>query len=294
MSFRQRLLRLPQSVVFRARGMFRTAMSRAGASMRHRIYGADFVTELLTGGVPGGSLPRASRLASETEDIVAYADTVQCRALARYLKGLADQPVIVDIGAYRGGYVLFAAKIIQEKGPAVIAVEPQPFNFQILKKNIALNGLEKTIIPMHAAIGNDEGFVELSGSGTQTRVVKGQPFERKPAGSVEIIRYAELLRRCEVKSVDLCVIDTEGHEIEILESIEESGVWPSVMLVEFHPFAWTNGRKDLERVQYLLKRNKLICVDAFWRLANDFELSDYYIGPCLIRSNPSESGASCQ
>lgn len=107
-------------------------MSRAGASMRYRIYGADFVTEPLTDGVPGDSLPRASRLASETEDIVAYADTVQCRALARYLKGLSNQPVIVDIGAYRGGYALFAAKMIQEKQPKVIAVEPQPFNFQIL------------------------------------------------------------------------------------------------------------------------------------------------------------------
>ena len=148
---------------------------------------------------------------------------------------------------------------------------------------------------MQTAIGNDDGFVDLSGSGMETRVAQSEPLDRKAAGSVEIIRYAELLKRREVKTVDLCVIDTEGYEIEILESIEESGVWPAVMLVEFHPFAWTNGREDLERVQGLLKRNGLICVDAFWRLADDFELSDYYIGPCLIRPNrSSDSSAPCQ
>ena len=98
-SLRRRLLRLPRSVMFRARRMLRTAMSRMGATVRHRVYGVSFITDPLTDDVPLDGLRRAGRLGSETGDIVAYADTVQCRALVRYLKRIGERPVILDIGA---------------------------------------------------------------------------------------------------------------------------------------------------------------------------------------------------
>jgi len=64
--------------------------------------------------------------------------------------------IVIDIGAHIGEYALPAAK----NSGKVVAVEPNPDTFTILKKNIELNKISN-VIPINQAIFDSVGFQEL-------------------------------------------------------------------------------------------------------------------------------------
>ena len=57
--------------------------------------------------------------------------------------------IVVDIGAHIGYYTLIFARLVGPKGK-VFAFEPEPNNFNLLIKNIKINGY-KNIIPVQKA-----------------------------------------------------------------------------------------------------------------------------------------------
>jgi len=68
--------------------------------------------------------------------------------------------VVVDLGAYIGYYTLIAAKIVGETGK-VFAFEPEPHNYDLLVKNIEVNGY-KNVIPVQKAVSNKTGTTYLA------------------------------------------------------------------------------------------------------------------------------------
>src|SRR5438105_15962753 len=52
---------------------------------------------------------------------------------------IEDNDIVVDIGANNGVFTLFAASLTRNR---VYAFEPSPRNLEVLKHNIAVNGLE--------------------------------------------------------------------------------------------------------------------------------------------------------
>src|SRR6185312_8497302 len=68
--------------------------------------------------------------------------------------------VFVDIGANGGIYTVIAAKKVGASG-RVLAFEPGPRNLELLKRNLALNGLTNvTIVPK--AVSNTAGAAALA------------------------------------------------------------------------------------------------------------------------------------
>ena len=67
--------------------------------------------------------------------------------------------VVLDIGANIGYYTLIFARLVGEKGK-VFAFEPDPNNFQILKKNVELNGY-KNVILINKAVANKSGKLKF-------------------------------------------------------------------------------------------------------------------------------------
>ena len=57
---------------------------------------------------------------------------------------LEKNDVFVDIGSHIGKYTISIAKLIGNNGK-VISIEPYPYNFKVLVKNIVLNGLENVL-----------------------------------------------------------------------------------------------------------------------------------------------------
>mgnify|MGYP000689842134 CR=1 FL=1 len=55
---------------------------------------------------------------------------------------------MVDVGAYIGKYTIFACK----RAEKVIAIEPIPVNFAVLKQNVRLNFCESKVFLVNKAI----------------------------------------------------------------------------------------------------------------------------------------------
>jgi FkbM family methyltransferase len=125
--------------------------------------------------------------------------------------------VVIDVGAHIGLYTLRAAREVGANG-RVIAVEPDPQSFLILKDNIALNHLDN-VIAINAALSDSSGqkpfyaATDPSLSGFQL-----QPEARiRSVKTVRTMTLDELLLSLSINQVDWMKIDVEGAELKVLE-----------------------------------------------------------------------------
>ena len=68
--------------------------------------------------------------------------------------------VVIDIGANIGYYTIMFAKLVGDSGK-VIAFEPDPTNYELLKKNIEINGFTNVILEQKA-LSDNPGKMMLS------------------------------------------------------------------------------------------------------------------------------------
>lgn len=142
------------------------------------------------------------------------------------LRDVKAGDVVFDIGANQGIFSLYAAS----KGAKVYSVEPDPTNFEMLQKNIALNELEGIVIPIHCAVASASGFLTLyiperdgkilTGLITTTKSVSEQYADMDITAwrecQVTALRLPELFELHKITKVDLLKIDCEGAELDIL------------------------------------------------------------------------------
>lgn len=72
-----------------------------------------------------------------------------------WIDGFADSDTLLDIGANVGVYTLYASFV---RNIHVVAVEPSPFSFVELARNILANGLSEKVVAIPAAAA-ERGFV---------------------------------------------------------------------------------------------------------------------------------------
>lgn len=136
----------------------------------------------------------------------------------------------MDIGANVGLFSLFLSRAVGPNG-LVVAVEPDPINSAVLRKNMAQNQCDNVIV-LPFALGADtrkrilyippnhranSSFVNLTG--------RGQPVE------ISVRCGKEVLRELKV-SPQLVKMDVEGAEPEVFEGL---GYYPDVLLLECVP-----------------------------------------------------------
>lgn len=144
--------------------------------------------------------------------------------------------VFYDIGANVGVYTVVAGVL----GSKVYAFEPHKVNAESLRKNIALNGIDATV--MQIALGGHDGTVmfnyrtlEAGSSGSQaghTNSEDGIPFDPCLSEEVQIRRLDGL----KIEKPDFIKLDVDGNELDILfdmGTVLRRGV--SSVQVEIHP-----------------------------------------------------------
>lgn len=218
-----------------------------------------------------------------TYDIGAFADAVQLRALARLLYGNSGIRTILDIGAYHGGYAIFAAKCASAKDVRVFAVEPDPWNFMVLQSNVAINELAQSIRCINAAVLGTSGEARVVGTGMSSRVVSPGACKVEGGSDARALAYADLLSEVGTSNIDLCIMDVEGAEEEILVEMDRMDSVPRDMFVELHPFAWRHPENFLIFLREMSARHRLQWTDAYLRNLDEFAVSDFYIGPCRVK-----------
>lgn len=83
--------------------------------------------------------------------------------------------VILDVGANIGDFTVLSSWLTGPQG-SVIAIEPNPFYYEILNRNIALNGL-RNVKPLRLAVSNKEERLSISNDDLLSHHLRTSRFE---------------------------------------------------------------------------------------------------------------------
>ncbi len=129
---------------------------------------------------------------------------------------LPEDATTVDIGANFGLFGVHAGHIAREG--KVIALEPLPSAFELLKKNISQNGLSGRVEAINAAVskkgGKAEFFVATDGAFSGLRDTGRSPVLE--TATVDMVALDKCAPVTALEQIDFLKIDTEGHEAEVL------------------------------------------------------------------------------
>jgi FkbM family methyltransferase len=175
------------------------------------------------------------------------------RCYSRLSPGHVDG-AIVDVGANIGAFTLEAAA--RYPGSPVHAYEPDPASREVLRQNVAANGLERRVTIWPEAVAASDGVIEFHPAAASlesgTRAGSHAPIQARA------VSLATVLARLGGRA-GLLKIDAEGSEVEILESA--AAPCARHIVGEFHPWlvehAETRLRAALSRafdVQFVVSR----------------------------------------
>lgn len=188
-----------------------------------------------------------------------------------------DTPFIIDCGANIGLSVLYFKQLYPNS--ELIAFEPDPKIFSILKENIENNHCKN--VKLHQkAIWIDNNGVEFNlEGGFSGRIPKSE--EEKIIVKVESQSLKELIN----KSVDFLKIDIEGAENQVVFDIEDKLHFVKNIFIEFH--SHVSEEQNLGEILTLLKKhnfrytlheayvNKKPYVDRNTMLGMDLQMNVY-------------------
>jgi len=154
---------------------------------------------------------------------------------ALLLEQLAPGDTVVDVGANIGWYTVLASRAVGEDG-LVIAFEPDPTNFELLRRNVEANGCHNVRLE-RKALSNERGTIELFLHNRNKGMHSALAFQT-PDGSIEVeaIPLDDYLADVP-RPIDFVKIDVEGAEGMVLEGMRETLVSNAQLklLVEFAP-----------------------------------------------------------
>jgi FkbM family methyltransferase len=134
-------------------------------------------------------------------------------------------------------------------GGTVLAAEPDPQNLPVLRKHIALNGLQSVVRVVPAALSDSAGQASLSMDSLQSHV--------SDQGSVAIT-LSTLDAEVGEGKWDLLLIDVEGFEEKVLRGgrqlLSDPSRRPTVIMIEVHPYAWVELGISSESLLNLLRQ----------------------------------------
>lgn len=139
----------------------------------------------------------------------------------------------VDIGAMIGCYTLVFAKLVGETGK-VFAFEPEPENYEILQKNISINGYKNTNI-VKKAVSNVDGEMRLYiADGNLGMHTLGKPINWKPREVVNIrtVRLDSCFKGSQISFIKMDIQGAEGLALRGMEDVLQRSKQVK-MIIEF-------------------------------------------------------------
>jgi len=131
--------------------------------------------------------------------------------------------VVVDVDAHIGIHTIHLAK----RAKLVIAIEPEPRNYILLKKNLRLNKV-RNVLTLPIALSNKDDYAYLfvaSSSGAHTL----EPMNNKVSNikfvdkiKIRTLTFDSLISYLKFDYVDLVKIDVEGHEEAVLKGMRNT------------------------------------------------------------------------
>ena len=151
------------------------------------------------------------------------------------IDSIAPGGTIIDVGANIGYYTLVAARSAGPRGK-VFAFEPDPTNFELLKRNVSANAYT-TVVTVNKAVSNRTGTAALyldefnRGDHRMYDSHDGRSYVR-----VDAVRLDDFFRPSSPK-VDVVKIDIQGAEAWAVEGMSDllKTTGDVVLFTEFWP-----------------------------------------------------------
>ena len=134
---------------------------------------------------------------------------------------------VLDLGANIGYYPLIAMSLVGQSGK-VYALEPSPYNFSLLNRNVMFNNATNVIETFQFGGGAKPGKAKfyLSERSNQNTMIKelfrfgGQQDYLIDSLEVDIIDMSSFMM--DKPPIDLIRMDIEGYEVEVLAGLKSS------------------------------------------------------------------------
>lgn len=149
---------------------------------------------------------------------------------------------VLDLGANIGLH----STILSKCGYHVKLFEPDPIHFQKLKENFQLNNVINTT-PIQGAISYKTGqaeFVRVLGNTTGSHLAG----YKNPYGELECFLVEVYDIKDHLSTVDLVKMDIEGHEAEVITSLDYDHFKNTDMIVEIGSFE--NAKKIFDHLTH--------------------------------------------
>jgi FkbM family methyltransferase len=148
---------------------------------------------------------------------------------------------VAEVGASMGLYALAFAGRVGVEGH-VTAFEPDPESISALEANVSVNGWQDRVTVIRAAVGQRNGQVRFASARGQESRIEVRPDVRDGVIAVPMVTIDDAFAG---RRIDMIKIDVEGFEQQVLEGartiLTEERRRPRAILVEVHPFAWTDA-----------------------------------------------------
>jgi FkbM family methyltransferase len=174
--------------------------------------------------------------------------------------------IVVDVGAHIGKYTIIASKRVGANGK-VIAIEAHPGNYEMLNRNIKLNGLTN-VIPLNYAVYSEESRIKLYMPDEEfgytmhhsimfsylspkysLKGKENEKFIEVNANTLDNLLQKNGLSR----EVNWIKIDVEGAEFEVLKGATEilSNSKDICLLIEVHnPYDTTHYKQIMDFLKH--------------------------------------------
>ncbi len=120
----------------------------------------------------------------------------------------------LDVGAAVGWFTLIGAHEVGPEGQ-VLAYEPMPSRFELLRENVELNGFEN-VSCFPVALSDKDGEAYIGGPGMMRLT------EKRTDTPIKTARLDSHLRRLGLRRVDVVKIDVEGAELRVLHGMRRT------------------------------------------------------------------------
>ena len=142
--------------------------------------------------------------------IVNFNDYWDRAALNIIDKYLSDSSVILDIGANIGSHSVYWA--IERNAKKIYSFEPLKSTYDVLKRNINLNNLNRIVVPYNVGLYNKRINAAVSHYNLQN--IGNTSFIPKENGRFKLVSLDSMNFP---EKIDLIKIDVEGLEVEVLQ-----------------------------------------------------------------------------
>ena len=153
-------------------------------------------------------------------------------------KYVHEGDVVIDVGAHVGYYTLLMAQLVGKNGK-VYSFEPDPVNFELLKKSVEINGFENVVLIQKAVSDTTEKIKLFLGDNDSAinRIYDAKLGDAKKSIDVESITIDEYFKEND-KLFNFIKIDSEGSEAKIITGMEKflTNNRKLIMMTEFFPF----------------------------------------------------------